>query len=123
MGREDQKLSVSEIAALNVEKREYQKQYMEYWNSTVELTGTGRPVDAVISPLAVHAASIPGKLNYEAGYSGIINVLDYSTVIIPVTYADKTIDVPLSADKYLGIKDGKSQQECRFSTRSVIDLN
>lgn len=39
------------IAANNVAKREYQKEYMEYWNSTAELTGTGRPVDVVIAPV------------------------------------------------------------------------
>lgn len=39
------------IAANNVAKREYQKEYLEYWNSTAELTGTGRPVDVVILPV------------------------------------------------------------------------
>lgn len=39
------------IAANNVTKREYQKEYMEYWNSTAKLTGTGKPVDVVISPV------------------------------------------------------------------------
>ena len=41
------------IAANNVAKRAYQKEYMEYWNSTAELTGTGRPVDAVIAPVSL----------------------------------------------------------------------
>lgn len=39
------------IAANNVKKREYQKEYMEYWNSTAGATGTGRPVDVVIAPV------------------------------------------------------------------------
>ncbi len=39
------------IAANNVAKREWQKEYMEYWNATKEVTGTGRPVDAVIAPV------------------------------------------------------------------------
>ena len=39
-GRETfQAASASEIAATNVAKREYQKDYMEYWNSTKDLTG------------------------------------------------------------------------------------
>ena len=41
------------IAANNVAQREYQKEYMEYWNSTAELTGTGKPVDIVIAPVCV----------------------------------------------------------------------
>lgn len=44
-------LNATEIAQLHIRKREYQKAYMDYWNSTAELTGTGRPVDAFISPL------------------------------------------------------------------------
>lgn len=44
------------IAANNVAKREYQKEYMEYWNSTAELTGTGKPVDVVIAPVCSRLA-------------------------------------------------------------------
>lgn len=54
----------SEIAAINVAKREYQKEYMEYWNSTSSLTGTGRPVDAVLAPLAPFAAARPDMYDY-----------------------------------------------------------
>ncbi|KAJ5650657.1 uncharacterized protein N7484_004380 [Penicillium longicatenatum] len=85
-------LKASAIAAINVAKREYQKQYMDYWNSTVELTGTGRPVDGVFCPLASHAAVIPGQYG-NVGYTSIVNVLDYTSVAIPVTFADKTVDV------------------------------
>ncbi|KAJ5605000.1 hypothetical protein N7510_010154 [Penicillium lagena] len=87
----------SEIAALNVTKREYQKRYMDYWNSTAELTDTGRPVDALICPLAPHAAVIPTQYEH-VGYTAFVNVLDYTSVSIPVTFADKTIDV-LPPDK------------------------
>ncbi|KAL9004650.1 MAG: hypothetical protein Q9188_002541 [Gyalolechia gomerana] len=80
------------IAANNVAKREYQKEYMEYWNSTAELTGTGRPVDVVIAPVAPFSAARPGKYTYY-GYSSIVNVLDYTACTLPVTTVDKNIDV------------------------------
>lgn len=51
------------VAANNVAKREWQKQYMEYWNSTAEVTGTGRPVDAVIAP--VRALSFLSDISTE----------------------------------------------------------
>ncbi|KAL8840740.1 MAG: hypothetical protein Q9170_001178 [Blastenia crenularia] len=86
------------IAANNVAKREYQKEYMEYWNSTAELTGTGRPVDVVIAPLAPFSAARPGKYLYY-NYSTIVNVLDYSACTLPVTTTDKNIDVVDSAFK------------------------
>ncbi|GES63555.1 general amidase GmdA [Aspergillus terreus] len=100
--------TASDIAALNVAKREYQKLYMDYWNSTAELTGTGRPVDGVISPCAPHAAVIPTKYDH-IGYTAIINVLDYTSVAFPVTNADKTVDVPPSGIEFLSELDRKVQ--------------
>lgn len=65
---------------------------MEYWNSTAELTGTGRPVDGVFCPLAQHAAVKPNEYG-NVGYTTFINFLDYTSISIPVTFADQTIDV------------------------------
>lgn len=56
--------TASHIAATNVAKRTYQKEYMEYWNSTSRLTGTDEPVVALITPVAPFAAAIPGKYDY-----------------------------------------------------------
>jgi amidase len=56
--------TATQIAETNVAKRQYQKEYMEYWNSTASQTGTGRPVDAVITPLAPYAAARPGMYDY-----------------------------------------------------------
>ncbi|KAI4225072.1 MAG: hypothetical protein L6R36_004199 [Xanthoria steineri] len=80
------------IAANNVARREYQKEYMEYWNSTAELTGTGKPVDIVIAPVAPVAAARPNGVPWY-GYSGIVNALDYTACTLPVTTVDKSIDV------------------------------
>ncbi|KAK5000664.1 hypothetical protein LTR66_000511 [Elasticomyces elasticus] len=88
--------NASEIMAANIEKREAQKGYMEYWNSTKEQTGTGRPVDAVVSPLAPWPAARPQKYTYY-GYSVWVNVLDYTGVVVPVTQASKQED-PVDED-------------------------
>ena len=53
----------SEIARVNVAKRMFQKEYLDYWNSTERLTGTGRPVDGFIAPVAPFAAARPEKYN------------------------------------------------------------
>ncbi|RAK97695.1 putative general amidase GmdA [Aspergillus ibericus CBS 121593] len=98
-----------EIAALNVEKREYQKRYLDYWNSTTQLTGTGRPVDAVIYPCAAHASVIPRKYA-TVGYTSFINVLDYTSVVVPVTNADKGVDV-VTEREYLSELDRKTDGE------------
>ena len=104
----------SQIAALNVSKREYQKEYMDYWNSTAALTGTGRPVDGVICPNAPHAAVKPAEYNY-IGYSAFVNVLDYPSISIPVTFADKTVDV-LPSDVSMDEAEPYIEWDCKFSS-------
>ena len=56
--------TASEISAINVTKREYQREYMEYWNSTASVTGTGRPVEAIIGPTAPFPAARPNMYLY-----------------------------------------------------------
>lgn len=103
--------SASEIAVLNVKKREYQKQYMDYWNSTAELTGTGRPVDGVICPAAPHAAVLPCKYDH-VGYTSFVNLLDYTSVVFPVTRADKNIDVSQPGTDFLSEMDQEVHGQC-----------
>ncbi|KAK2806713.1 hypothetical protein FQN50_005707 [Emmonsiellopsis sp. PD_5] len=100
----------TQIAATNVAKREYQKSYMEYWNSTAELTGTGRPVDGLFCPTAPFAASRQGK-NFYVNYTSFVNVLDYSSIVIPVTLADKTVDVKESDFSPLSDQDKITHEE------------
>lgn len=68
-------MTASQIAANNVAKREAQKDYMEYWNSTVGLTGTGRPADFVVCPVAPSAAVDPTNMRHYA-YTMWVNCLD-----------------------------------------------
>ena len=103
--------NASDIMAVNIEKREAQKEYMEYWNSTAELTGTGRPVDAIIAPLAPFTAARPQKYTYY-GYSTFVNVLDYSSVVLPVTTADKNVDKKTENFKAVDDDDQKTQDSC-----------
>jgi amidase len=63
-GSRKEEYTGSMISAVNVEKRQFQKEYMEYWNSTSALTGTGRPVDAIIAPVAPFAAARPDMYTY-----------------------------------------------------------
>jgi amidase len=107
--------NATEIMSNQVAKRDAEKEYMEYWNSTSDLTGTGRPVDAIISPLAPFAAARPTK--YTTGsYSVWVNVLDYSSAIIPVTKVDKNVDKAYADFKPVSEIDEKTQATCKLST-------
>ncbi|EEQ34981.1 putative amidase [Microsporum canis] len=67
----------------------YSEAYSDYWNSTAE--DDGQIVDAFITPLAPWAAVIPTKY-YHTAYTEVLNLLDYSVSVVPVTTADKNID-------------------------------
>ncbi|RAK90490.1 general amidase GmdA [Aspergillus costaricaensis CBS 115574] len=99
-----------EVAELNVQKREYQKKYLDYWNSTAKLTTTGRPVDAVICPTAPHAAVIPGKYRHT-GYTTFINTLDYTSLVVPICCADKHLSSMNERSEFLNELDRKIYEE------------
>lgn len=48
--------SAYELWQLHAERRRLQKGYLDHWNSTITRTGTGRPVDAIICPVAAYPA-------------------------------------------------------------------
>lgn len=121
--------TATEIARINVEKRTYQKEYMDYWNSTSSRTKTGKPVDAFIMPVAPFAAAIPGQYEYHGtppsrptvmiltcvvlGYSMVANVLDYSATVFPVTLADQEIDLFQKDYTPLNDLDNRMWRNCK----------
>lgn len=111
------------IHATNLKQRAYQKEYMDYWNSTAASTTTGRPVDAIICPVAPFAAlqlektTSVGKFRLTLTFRTIVltspgvvytpwvNVLDYTAVVVPVTKVDATIDKPEANYQAIGDLD------------------
>ena len=83
--------TASEIAENNVAQRQWKKQWMDAWNATASATGSGKPIDCIIAPLAPYAAARPEKYKWYA-YSAFVNGLDYTAVVVPVTNADKSKD-------------------------------
>jgi amidase len=83
--------TASQISANNIAKRRWQKEYLDYWNSTSAQTSSGLPVDGVICPLAPYPAARPNTYKYY-GYTMFVNGLDYTSLAVPVTAADKNVD-------------------------------
>ncbi|KAI4722668.1 amidase [Aureobasidium sp. EXF-10727] len=108
MFEQSSQANATEIMRNQISKRDAEKEYMEYWNSTSELTGTGRPVDAIISPLAPFTAARPNKYT-SYSYSVWINVLDYTSVVVPVTKVDKKVDKAYTDLKPVSETDEKTQ--------------
>ena len=66
-------------------KRDLWKESLDHWMATVKETGTGRPVDAVISPVAPFTATPHGINRYVDLYSILValdlNVFSVGTLI------------------------------------------
>ncbi|RSM05039.1 hypothetical protein CEP52_006546 [Fusarium oligoseptatum] len=95
-------MGLLEYQDLTLQGLAYEREYYTYWNSTAD--SDGQEVDAVIMPVAPHAAVIPGKY-YHTAYTEAINLMNYSAVVIPVTQADEKIDVFDDSYEPLGEKD------------------
>ena len=54
------------------------------------------------------------------GFSVWVNLLDYSSVVIPITLVDKNIDVINKDFKPLSDLDEEVQRDCMFSFPSLI---
>ncbi|KAI1138637.1 amidase [Hypoxylon sp. FL0543] len=103
-GRPRPPISLLDYESSCIDMKEYRQSYDAYWNSTAEDTDNRLPVDAVILPITPYAAVLPKK-SFYFGYNCFINVLDYTAVVVPVTYADKDLDVVESNFKPLTTRD------------------
>ena len=63
-GQHREASSAAEFWALCQQRDEYRSEYLRYWNSTKNLTKTGRPVDGVILPVAPSAAVAENHFTY-----------------------------------------------------------
>ena len=63
---------------LTLQGLEYETAYSDYWNATGD--EDGKVVDAVIMPVAPHAAVIPGKF-YHTGETLLSNVINLTANI------------------------------------------
>lgn len=52
--------SAYELWQIQKKKAALRQEYLDYWNASIGFTGTGRPIDAVISPVAPSTAAPHG---------------------------------------------------------------
>ncbi|KAJ6621894.1 general amidase [Mycena sp. CBHHK59/15] len=89
---------------LHTEKRELRKSHLDHWQATVSQTGTGRPVDAIISPAVAYTA-VPHGLNTDSFYTTLCNALDYACSVFPVTFVVPEIDDPHPPHRFYNHED------------------
>jgi amidase len=83
----------------------------------------GKEIDAIIAPITPMATVQHNQFKYY-GYDSAINLLDFTSVVVPVTLADKDIDKKLQDYKPLSEIDKTVQAECMncgFKYRLYLD--
>ncbi|KAJ7288192.1 general amidase [Mycena rebaudengoi] len=93
-----------ELWQLHAEKRELRKSHLDHWQATVSQTGTGRPVDAIISPAVAYTA-VPHGLNTDSFYTTLCNALDYACSVFPVTFVEPEVDDPHPPHRFYNHED------------------
>ncbi|ERS94839.1 hypothetical protein HMPREF1624_08736 [Sporothrix schenckii ATCC 58251] len=80
---EIKELTTAEVYALNTQQSAIRKQFNQAWMATKNKTGTGRPMDALLSP-CMPSAGFPHEFPVWWGYFSLWNILDYPSTILPL---------------------------------------
>ena len=75
--------SIAETFKLNVAREAFRARVAAHWNATRSRTTTGRPVDAILSPVAATLAP-PHDTTRWWGYTSYWNLVDYPAAVFPV---------------------------------------
>lgn len=97
-----------ELWATQDKKWNYQIEYLEQWRKFEEANGA--ELDAIIAPITPTACVRHNKFMYY-GYASVINLLDFTSVVVPVTFADKAKDIKDTSYKPLNDLDTAVQNE------------
>ncbi|KAI1612707.1 acetamidase [Exophiala viscosa] len=87
-------LSTFETWQLQQRKLVIQKEYLDRWNTTVERSTTGRPMDLILTAAKPTVATEHDKAPVYVGYAAFVNLMDYPSVVLPITQVDPDVDEP-----------------------------
>jgi amidase len=106
------KMSINEVWQVQLDKWNYQSEYLAKIREFE--TKIGQELDAIIAPITPTAAIRHNQFKYY-GYASAINILDFTSVVVPVTFADKGVDKVNEGFAPLGEMDKIVQGECTCS--------
>ncbi|THY38662.1 glutamyl-tRNA amidotransferas-like protein subunit A [Aureobasidium pullulans] len=103
---------ITKLWDVQLQKWKFQMEYIEEWNKLEEKLG--KEMDAFIMPITPTAAIRHNQFKYY-GYASAINLLDFTSVVVPVTFADKNLDKKDERFKPMNDMDKQVQEECKLS--------
>jgi amidase len=83
------KIDMNQLWDVHLKKWTYQMEYLE--QIRLKEKELGREIDAIIMPITPTAAIRHNQFKYY-GYASAVNLLDFTSVVVPVTFADKAVD-------------------------------
>jgi amidase len=75
--------TVDKLWDTQVERLAFVKKTLEHWMATAQQTGTGRPIDGLLSPTTPWAASPKYGFEFYIPYTGTWNLTDQSATTFP----------------------------------------
>ncbi|KAL4924075.1 amidase [Aspergillus undulatus] len=81
--------SMTELWDTHLQKWKFQMEYLDQLRAFEEKVG--KELDAIIAPITPTAAVLHDQFKYY-GYASVINLLDFTSVVVPVTFVDKGVD-------------------------------
>ena len=83
------KVDMNTLWDVHLQKWNFQMEYLaKLREKDAEL---GSEVDCIVAPISPTAAIRHNQFKYY-GYASTINLLDFTSVVVPVTFADKNVD-------------------------------
>ena len=106
-------LNVTQMRNKVMQRNELQQKYLDAWNATA--TGEKGPMDGIIMACSPWAAPRLGatQRDFYVGYTGVFNFLDFCACTFPVTFANKSVDVPRDMKRFQQLNeiDGRIQSD------------
>lgn len=86
-------MGVNEWWKLAEKKNFLKEKFLEHWRETANATSSGEEIDAIISPVWPFAGFEAHAIPFDPiNYTVPINLLDCTSVVLPVTTVDVTVD-------------------------------
>ncbi|KAI0735195.1 amidase signature domain-containing protein [Earliella scabrosa] len=102
-------ISAYALWQLHKKRTALREEYLAAWRATASITGTGRPIDAIIAPVAPFAAPPHGKAAIST-YPMVWNALNYTACAFPVTVVDPAQDVLQPRTEFLSKADKENYE-------------
>ncbi|KAH6862570.1 acetamidase [Alternaria alternata] len=102
------KADLNDVWDIHLQKWDYQMQYLSRWREVEAEHGC--ELDCIVAPISPTAAIRHNQFKYY-GYASAINLLDFTSVVVPVTFADSKIDAKRADYEPLNDMDAAVQAE------------